>query len=171
MKQKRITLVLLAFALMFTLVFSTFESVNAQTKSTTISKKLEYQKPLDISIGKGGVYFPSSGYTGKVVLTRTIPVDTKKLTFTQRWIDIRLYDTNGKEIKAVKGYTYVYFNLNVEDRAAWRNEKLSIYHYNEAKKVWEECATRLLDTKSAPYGRVSFMVTDQYGLYGLAIKK
>jgi hypothetical protein len=171
MKPTKMILILVAFALCFAVVTTNWSPVNAQTKITTITKNLTYQKPLDISIGRGGVYFPNSLFTGTAELNRIDPVNTKKLAFTQRWMDIKLFDVSGKPIRTVKGFAYVYFILNVEDRAAWNKEKLGIYQYNEAKKIWEECDSRLILDKSAPYGRLSFLITDGYGLYGLAVKK
>lgn len=169
MNNRKTILILVGFILVFALALGYGDTVKAGTNS--ITKPLVYQKPLDISLGKGGVYFPSSSYTGKAVLTRIEPVDTRKLTFTQRWLDIRLFDSKGKEFKTVYGYVYVYFNLNADDRAAWNKGKLGIYHYDQAKKVWVECETQLLAGKNAPYGRVRHLITKEFGLYGLAIKR
>jgi hypothetical protein len=172
MKNHKLILIIVAFALCFALATNSWESVNAKNKITTITKNLVYQKPLDISLGRGGVYFPSSFYTGTAELKRIEPVHTKKLTFTQRWIDIKLYNTSGKSITTPRGFAYVYFVLNVEDRDAWNKDKLGIYQYNEAKKIWEETSARLITTDTnAPYGRLSLLIADRYGLYGLAIKR
>lgn len=170
MKQKNFVSLIILLSMVFTLTLFSWEKVRASEKTTTITKTLVYQKPLDISLGKGGVYFPSSNYTGSAVLTRLEPVDTKQIRFSQRWIDIHLYDKGGKEFKTVYGYVYVYFNLNVEDRAAWNKEKLSVYHYNVAKKIWEESETQLLANKNVPYGRVKVLV-QEFGLYGLGITR
>lgn len=147
------------------------QPAKAALKIDSITKPLVYQKSSDISLGNGGVYFPSSNYAGYAVLSRIQPEHTKKLTFTQRWIDFHIFDANGKEFKKVFGYVYVYFNLNAEDRMAWDQGKLSIYHYNNAKKIWDLCETQLLASKNAPYGRVRFLMTEEFGLYGLAITR
>lgn len=167
-KQGLMIMVLCLFAL--ALSFATWEKASATENTTTITKPLVYQNALDISLGKGGVYFPSSNYTGKATLNRIEPVDIKGMTFTQRWLDIHLYDSTGKEFKNVYGFVYIYFNLNVEDRAAWNQGKLSIYHYNEAKKTWEKSETYLLPNKNVPHGRVRVLV-QEFGLYGLAITR
>ncbi len=170
MKKKHFLIFLFMFVVVFSLTFLSREKANASEKIASITKTLVYQKPLDISLGKGGVYFPSSNYSGSAVLSRPDSVKTKQITFSQRWIDIHLYDSNGKEFKNVYGHVYVYFNLNVEDRAAWNKEKLSIYHYNESKKIWEKSETHLLDNKNVPYGRVKVLV-NEFGLYGLGITR
>lgn len=171
MKGQKAILLMVGFILMFALALSFAQPVKAAQKDDSITKPLTYQKPLDISLGKGGVYFPSSNYTGRAVLTRLEPKNTKKLTFTHRWLDIRLFDPNGKEIKTVYGFVYVYFNLNADDLAAWNKGKLGIYYYNITKDTWDECATRLIASKNSPYGRVSCLILDEFGRYGIAIKQ
>jgi len=170
MKRKKIILLVLGLLLMFALVLGYSEPVKAAQK-VTITKPLEYQKPLDIFVGHGGVYFPSSNYTGKAVLTRVEPINTKNLTFTHRWLDIQLFDVKGKEIKSVYGYIYVYFNLNTEDYAAWKKEKLGIYYNDPATSKWVECPTYYVASRSSPYGRASCMITKDFGRYGIAIKR
>lgn len=171
MKFARTILITTLLVLAFALIFPSQESVKAADKNDSITKLMTYQKPLDISLGNGGVFFPSSTYTGQAVLNRIIPIHTKQLTFSQRWVDIHLYDSTGKEFKKVYGYVYVYFNLNVDDWAAWKKGNLGIYHYNETKKIWEECETYFIENSNTPHGRVRFMVTQEFGLYGLAIKR
>ncbi|MCJ7624301.1 MAG: hypothetical protein MUO76_12425 [Anaerolineaceae bacterium] len=169
MKFQKTILLLVGFVLIFALALGNWESVKAAMQSDTITKPLVYHKSLDISLGRGGVYFPSSNYTGKAVLTRIESENTEKLNFSQRWLDIRLFDSNGKEYEMVYGYVYVYFILNVYDHAAWDKGKLGIYHYNEAKESWEECNSNLFVEKCAPYGRLGCQITDGFGLFGLAI--
>lgn len=171
MKQNKTILFLLAFALVITLTFTSWESVKAEAKSHTITKDLVAEKSLYIPYGRGGVFFNKSAYSGTVILTRTMPSDTKKLTFTQPWLDIKLYDTKDKAITTVKGYTYVYFNLNEDERTAWDNGMLRIYQYNIDKKIWQECKTFFIGGYGDSYGRVIYLISGTYGKYGLAIKK
>ena len=170
MKHQKTILLILGLLLTFALILGYSEPVKAAQK-VTIAKPLVYQKPLDIFLGKGGVYFPSSSYTGKAVLTRVEPINTKNLTFTHRWLDIQLLDVKGKEIKSVSGYIYVYFNLNSDDYLAWKKENLSIYYYDPATAKWLECPTSYVASKSSAYGRVSCLITKDFGRYGIAIKR
>jgi len=64
-----------------------------------------------------------------------------------------------------------FINLNADDRAAWNKGKLGIYYYDTTKDTWKECATRLIASKNAPYGRVSCLILKEFGLYGIAIKR
>lgn len=171
MRRTKKQLVVFGLILIFALTSGYWQTAKAHRESDSITRSLIREKPLDISIGKGGVYFPSSSYSGYVILTRVKPENTKELRFTQRWTDIHVFESSGKEINSVYGYVYIYFNLNSEDYVAWNKGKLSIYHYNESKKAWEACETQLLASKNAPYGRVRFLITDEFGRYGLAIKR
>ena len=170
MKHKKTILIILGLLLMFAFVLGYSQPVKAAQKGT-ITKPLVYQKSLDIFMGHGGVYFPSSNYTGKAVLSRIEPINTKNLTFTHRWLDIQLLDVKGKEIKSVSGYIYVYFNLNTDDYIAWKKEKLSIYYYDPATSNWVECPTYYFANKSSPYGRVSTLIAKDFGRFGIAIKR
>lgn len=171
MKQNKTFLFLLAFVLIISLTFTNWESVKAQGKTHTITKDLVAGKSLYVPFGRGGVIFNKPAYSGTVILTRTMPSNTKKLTFTQPWLDIKLYDTKDKPITTVKGYTYVFFNLNESERNAWDNGNLKIYQYNVDRKIWQECKTYLIAGYGDSYGRVIFLVSSTYGTYGLAMKK
>ncbi|NIP44003.1 MAG: hypothetical protein GWN00_18770 [Aliifodinibius sp.] len=172
MKNKKQFLNLIGLLLALALTFGVIGSVQAAQKNDAITKTLVYQKPLDISLGRGGFYIPSSYYSGRAVLARIEPVNTHNLRFTQRWSDLHLYDTSGKEIKNVYGFVYAYFNLNAEDYSAWKKDKLSIYHYDQSKKVWEVCNTQWISgSTNAKYGRVACLVTQEFGLFGLAIER
>jgi hypothetical protein len=170
-KYRKLIFIIVGVAMVLILAMGYGEPAKAALKDKSITKSLVYQKPLDISLGRGGVYFSSSSYTGSVVLTRIKAENTRKLTFTQRWSDIHLFDSKGKEFDKVYGYVYVYFKLNHQERAAWDKGELSIYHFNQTKKVWEECETQLLASKNAPYGLARFLITNEFGLYGLAIQE
>jgi hypothetical protein len=170
MKHQKSILIILGLLLMFVFVLGYSQSVQAAQKDA-ITKSLVYQKPLDIFLGKGGVYFPSSTYTGKAVVTRTEAVNTKGLSFTHRWLDIQLFDVKGKEIKSITGYIYVYFNLNTDDYQAWKKEKLSIYYYDPATSKWTECPTLYVANSNSSYGRVSTLIAKDFGRFGIAIER
>ncbi|MBC8509661.1 MAG: hypothetical protein H8D34_32845 [Chloroflexi bacterium] len=177
MNTKKFFQIILAVIFTLSAVASSMAPVSAATKIDVVTKKLEYQKSTDISTRNAGVYFPNSAYTATATLTRldltaADRASAKKLTFTQPWLDIRLHDSNGKEFRKVLGIVYVYFNLGVEDRATWDKGKLSIYYYDTLKKSWVECPSRLLTDKgSSGYGRISCLVTEGFGRYGMAIKR
>ena len=96
MKHRKMVFFLLGLTLVFILAIGQWSLAEAAQKNHSVTKSLEYQKPVDVSLGRGGVYFSSSSYTGSVVLTRIKAEPHKKLTFTRRWSDIHLFDTKGK---------------------------------------------------------------------------
>ena len=104
-------------------------------------------------------------------MTEADRASAKKLLFTQPWLDIRVRDSAGAEFKKIYGIIYVYFNLSSEDRTAWDQGKLSIYYYDALKKSWQECPSRLLAEKGSQNGRVSCMITEGFGRYGMATKR
>jgi len=171
MKQKKNILLILAFAVIIAMTFTSWESVKAQTKTTTLKKHLVAGESLLIHSGPDGVYFYKPAYTGTVVLTRTEPYNTKKLLFTQPWLTIELFDKKGNAITDVKGLTYVLFSLNKEERAAWDNGELNIYQFNVEKQIWQKCETSYIGGLGFTYGRVMCQVLNTYSTYGLTIRK
>ncbi len=169
MKKKFGLYILLITMIILAAVMCSWEPVQAQT-NTTIEYPLVLYKEIDVALGRAGVYFPGSNYAGSMFLSRLNPFHTDKLTFTQRWIDIQLFDSKGQEIRTVAGYAFVYFNLDQESRKVWDQGSLSIFHYNRDKDTWKKCNTRLVADKNLPFGRVRALILKEFGLYGLAIK-
>ncbi|MGD2158453.1 MAG: hypothetical protein PVG32_16365 [Anaerolineales bacterium] len=168
MNLKKITLIVVALLIAFTAISIQWAPASAAAKS--ISKSISFGKPADIYLGNAGVYFANSNYTATAELTRERLNPTKSLRFTQRSVEIHLYDNKNKEIKNLFGYVYVYFNLNAEDRANWNKEKLSIYQFDTATKKWVECRTWLVSDKSSPYGRATCLISS-FGTYALGTKR
>lgn len=171
MKMPKNTTVWFAIALCLCLAASEWGAVHAQAKTMIVFEKMVYQKPLDVLVGQGGIYFPRAPFSGIAALRLVEPTSTKKLTFTQPWIEVKIYDQDGQQIQSVRGYAYVYFILEKAERAAWDEGTLGIYQYNPDKKMWEECDARLIYDRSTPYGRLSILAKEHYGLYGLATQE
>jgi hypothetical protein len=149
---------------------------DAATGTSQVPKeaKLTAGKPAGVYQGRAGVYFISAFTAGTLEVSR-LDLDKRHgqraLIFgSQRWLDVALTDTNGKQIKDLRGFVYVYFNLNSDDRAAWKKGKLSIYQYKAAEKDWVMCPTFVIQDKSAKFGRATCLIT-KTGLYSLAITK
>lgn len=140
----------------------------------TILQKIRFGEPADVFLGKAGVYFIESAYTAKVEFTRLDPVTRladRDLNFLRRWVDVRVVDSQGKELKQVFGLIYVYFNLDSTLFNAYEDGDLKIYHYDEEEKAWSACPVLVeIDTKNLPYGRLACVISD-FGLYGLAIER
>lgn len=156
--------------IMLVMILLNWRPVHAQTDTITINYPLEPYNKIDVSLGRAGIFLPSSNYKGTLILSRINPLPTENLTFTQRWIDIQIYDSDWREIKTASGYVFVYFNLDQNSREAWDQGLLRIFHYNSNKESWKECKTRFVAEKNVPYGRVRTLILKDFGLYGLAMK-
>jgi hypothetical protein len=62
--------------------------------------------------------------------------------------------------------SYIFFNLDVEEREAWENDDLSIYYYNRASSSWQACATFFVFGGNSDQGRVA-CVAPQFTMYVL----
>lgn len=172
MKTNKTLLLSIAFLIVSLMLFSTWETVTAQTQTLTATKTMEEEKSVYMPFGRGGIYIPKAVNNGYVQLTRTWGADTKKIAFTQPWLQVKLFNQNNKEITTVKSSAYLFFSLNEEERAAWDKGLLSIYQYNVEKKTWDICKTYFIGgISSTSYGRVIFQISNTYGIYALGIKK
>jgi hypothetical protein len=144
------------------------------TSQASKEAELTAGKPAGAYQGRAGVYFTSAFTSGKLEVSR-LDLENRSggraLIFgSQRWLDVTLTDINGKQIKDLRGFVYVYFNLNSDDRAAWNKGNLSIYQYKAAEKDWVRCPTFVIQDKSAQFGRATCLIT-KTGLYSLATTK
>jgi len=134
------------------------------------TEKITYQVKADISLGKSGVFMPSSAYTANLTLTRTVPdsyYQPNNIRFIQRWTEITLTNSQGTKITQVFGINYVYFTLNSWERRAWDAGMLSIYQYDTDQNKWVVCPfTHLVANKNAPRGRLTCVFT-KFGVFGL----
>jgi hypothetical protein len=135
-----------------------------------LTQQITYQAREDISLGKSGVFMPSSAYTATLTLTRTVPnsnYQPNDIRFTQRWTEVTVTNSQGAKITQVVGINYVYFTLNGWERRAWDAGLLSIYQFDTDKNKWVVCPfTHLVDNKNAPRGRLTCVFT-KFGVFGL----
>lgn len=144
-------------------------------RESDASARLTFQRRLDLSHGNGGIFLPSSNYTGFAALSR-IPFEelpeSRRLEFVQEGLQFNFFDDQGKAFPRAFGMIYVYFNLTGDTRAAWNSGDLGIYRYNTSRNTWVSCdfGPYLIQTTNRPNGRLACVVTD-FGLYGLAVEK
>lgn len=172
MKTKKYFLLLVALSVILSMTLLNWETVNAKTRAIIIKRSLVAGQTLILRSGRGGVYFYKPAYTGTAVITRTEPVDTRQLAFTKPWVTIELFDTKGSPIITVKGLTYVFYDLDKEERGAWDDGRLKVYQFNSDKQVWQKCETQYLaELLGNPHGRVMCQVARTYMTYGLASRR
>jgi hypothetical protein len=175
--RKRITLACLALLFAVATLGGAWDTVSAaklaskKTKTVSISAG----KPVDAWLGKAGVYFTSSAYSGKLILTRPAvgtlrtqdsQLNKQDLKAHKRYLDIRVQDLAGKQVSLLRGLNYVYFNLNASERALWTKGDLGIYFFDTAQGKWVECLANHLVSKGK-HGRLACLATHT-GMYALA---
>ena len=172
MNVKKLFLTILTLAFLFGSTGAVWSQAYAAKSAppNILTQKITNQARVDISLGKSGVFMPSSAYTTNLTLTRTVPdgyYQPNNIRFTQRWTEITLFASNGAKITQAYGINYVYFTLNGWERRAWDAGMLNIYQYDTDKYKWVVCPfTHLVANKNAPRGRLTCVFT-KFGVFGL----
>jgi hypothetical protein len=164
----KLSKMLFIFLVLCLLLGMTTQALAAE-KTIKIQKNINSGENWDVYLGRGGVFFSNSVFSGQAQVTRMDPNPSKsgKITFFPRWLDARLYVDN-KEVKQARGLVYVYFNLDNQLRKAWDNGKLHIYQYIPNTGKWQICQVEMLvKTKQVPQGRLACVISE-FGLYGMA---
>jgi len=120
--------------------------------------------------GRAGVTLVNSQFSGTVTLNRK---DTKKLAddqpaFTQKFLDVRLKDSNGNRITHVVGSVYVYFVARDKDLRAFDAGELAIFFFDTWKGEWTECKTYVVSRGTDSQSLACRIRV--FGLYGLGAK-
>jgi hypothetical protein len=172
MKPKTFFLAFLALVMALNSLGLTFSG--ALAADPTLSKKVVFGKEYDEVVdGKVGVYMPSSAFDATLGLTLTTPDSSKpfkdtQMKFVQRWANISMTRTNGKQFDQVFGLIYLYFNLTEADRKLYDEGRLSIYRYIAEDKDWKACdALVFLKNENKPNGRLACVIS-KFGQYTLA---
>lgn len=138
-----------------------------------VTQKITAQAREDVFLGRSGVFFPSSAYTGDLTLTRIEPKSTRisGLRFTEPFIEVSLATGSKDQVKKVTGIVYVYFKLLSWERRLWDEGNLSIYQLDSKSGKWVECPNlKIVAGKNSPHGRLACVVTE-FGTYAMATTK
>lgn len=160
MKGKK--LVLAAFVIVIAL------SIIAASGTGPKYFKIKAGETTEFTVGRAGISFTNSYYSGTVKLKRTTggyPPGDKTMYFTQRMFDARFYDTNGDRITHVLGSVYIFFKVKRSEMKRWSSGELSIYYFDTWKQEWKECYTFSVDGN-----RLACRIRI-FGLYGLGTEK
>jgi len=174
MTARKIFLSLLAFAIF---VGATGLGWNpafaAKTPEKTITQKITAQAKEDVFLGRSGVFFPSSAYTGEITLTRYEFKSAKvgSLHFTEPSVEVSLSTSSKSQIKKVTGVVYVYFKLLSWERRLWDEGSLGIYQLDPKTGKWTACPNvKLVAGKNSPHGRIACVMTE-FGTFAMATKE
>lgn len=135
-------------------------------------KAVRIGKDTEIFIGNGGVFIDDSPVSGTLVVKAREPVNRGWQVFTQRILEVRVFDEDGREYDQHIGLIRVYFNLDAYQRNKWEDpaSNMSIWVFDEIHGGWSKCKTRVLDSAQFRKGRLYCYVKGN-GLYGLAWTK
>lgn len=173
MRKKRFLLNLFNLLIVVGLAAAMWGSAFAEEEVSTAYYALTYQEPVDLSLGKAGVFMVSSSYNASATINRFEPYGTypaEDLNFYDRWLDFGIYDYYGNPYLGLYGFNYAYFNLKYQTRKLWDEGELSIYRWDIDRRDWIECPTFLVEMKNLPHGRVTCIMTT-FGTYGIATEK
>lgn len=79
------------------------------------------------------------------------------------------YTQGGEALRFPVSLTYVYFNLNVEERNAWDAGLTGIYYLDQASGNWLRCGSTTL-SNAGSHGRISW-IAPQLTMFAIGIKK
>lgn len=149
-------------------------SAKTTSKNDTLSQSstaITAGETLNQSFGNEGVYMPSSGYNGNLVITRLAQDEAqhapKGLRFSQPLINFSVDQSSNRPDAFLHGQTYVYFNLSKTEMSAWKNGDLSIYWYNPSANAWASVPTSF-DSHGNTGGRV-YTLASSFGTYAVGI--
>lgn len=130
--------------------------------------KLKKGQSAELFIGNGGVFIDEVVYNGTLVIISRPRVNRGWHVFTQRTLEIRVFDEEDQPVDRVVGLVRVFFNLDRTQRVRWNDEtsNMSIW-FRPQGSAWQKCVTHLVEESGYPHGRL-YCLVKSYGLYGLA---
>lgn len=177
MQKKKIYQGLLIASAIFAMVAISWQSVIAQKTTDRVEVQVDFDDYIDISIGNSGVSQEESRYRGLIVMEKYEHPPNYGMgwhIWTQRHMDVRFYDNNGRLFDGVYGIVQVYFDLDPTQRKIWEDRKytnMSIWHYDIREGRFVKCPTIVsFHLEDYPHGRLSCAITT-YGLYALGWTK
>lgn len=172
MKRASIFSILVFCLLAAAMLAGNFGAASAQEdgeRRKTREVDLVKGKTYDVSIGKAGIYLENARMDGQMEMTVLQWTNRGWQQFTQRVVDFRIYDEEGRHLDRVVGLVRVYFDLSVTERRLWEDEtsNMGIWVRNESVGGWTKCRAHLTESPQLPQGRL-YCLVDQFGVYGLA---
>jgi hypothetical protein len=173
--SKKIFRALLFMLPVFVLALSVAPAFAFQEGGNPVIRKelpLVMNKSYELFIGNGGVYMDNSRHIGTLVLKSEEWPENRSQSwqqFTQRLLDVRVYEKGGAPFDRVYGIVRVYFNLDSIQYDMWQDEErnMSIWQFDELNGGWRKCVTHWEPAPGLRFGRLWCLVK-QYTRYGLA---
>jgi hypothetical protein len=157
----------------FWVFFANSQQVAALQGSGPFRREVEvvFDQDYDVFIGNGGVSLDDSKHRGTFVLRAeqfsAVPVSWQQ--YTQKILDLQMYNRNGEPFEWVYGVVRVYFNLDKFQYDKWLDEtsNMNIWYYNKEVGGWRKCTTHWESVPGNPQGRLWCLVK-YWTRYGIA---
>lgn len=153
-------------------VFIVILAVSIVAASSSIKfRRVKFGQDADFAMGRAGISFTGSQYTGTVQLKRVAVTNSlaeETPSFLTSWLDLRLTKDNDERVTHVIGSVYVYFKVRRSEARKFANGELTIYLFDTWTKTWEECSTFAVRDKNQVTRLGCRMRV--FGLYGLGYK-
>jgi hypothetical protein len=131
---------------------------------------LLFNRTYEIFIGNAGIHIDDSAMRGTLVLDAQEwdRVQAWQM-FTQRIIDIQMFEQDGDPFEWVYGNVRIYFNLDKFQYDKWIDEEanMSIWYFDKLAGGWRKCTTHWEPAPGLAKGRLWCLVR-YYTRYGLA---
>lgn len=169
-KNKKIQRIVISVVILVLVAF-TWQSVVAQKPTDRLEVKVDFGNQFDISIGNSGVSQRESGFRGTIVVEKyeSPPDFTSWHIWTQKYMDVRIYENSGRLYDSIYGILQVYFDLDSTQRGIWErpDSNMNIWHYDITVGRWVKCPTIItFHLEDYPHGRLSCAISS-FGLYGI----
>jgi hypothetical protein len=169
--ERRIAMLLKKIVLTIVILAMAFATLAVGLYGATKTDTIKFGENKEITLGRAGVTFSRSQFTGKVTLTRisggNAPGEGGP-KFNQKLINVRLTDKDGNSIKIIKGAVYVYFMVRQRELKQFDRGDLAIYRWDGSGQRWIECDTLEVGSRNGTTALSCRM--SQFGLYGLGTK-
>lgn len=140
-------------------------SVLAVSASSARYYGVKKGQTVDFTLGRGGIQFDKSQYTGMLKLSRFDSNNpNQSIEFTQRLLDLRFTDNNGDKVTHILGAVYVHFKARQFEQKLFDYGLITVYYFDPWFNEWKECRTFRAD------GSLGCRMKN-FGLYGLGLKQ
>ncbi len=139
-------------------------SVLAVSATSVRYVRIKRGKTVDAVLGRAGVQFNESQYTGTVKLSRYPTENIHGIEFTQRPLDVRFTDNKGNNVTHILGAVYVHFKARGYEQRLFDDGLISVYYFDPWFNEWKECPTFRAN------GSLGCRMKN-FGLYGLGLKE
>jgi hypothetical protein len=139
-------------------------SVIAVSATSVRYARVKKGQTVDFVLGRSGIQFEKSQFTGTVKLSRYPTSNIHGIEFTQRPLDVRFTDSHGDKVTHILGAVYVHFRARGFEQRLFDDGLIAVYYFDPWFNEWKECPTFRAN------GSLGCRINN-FGLYGLGLKQ